>query len=57
MMSRGVWREGLLGRRRGCEDVVEVDGLEVERQVEIEGLEVLEVLERLAEVDWLRWID
>ena len=46
MMSRGVWREGLLGRRRGCEDVVEVGGLEVERQVEIEGLEVLEVLER-----------
>ena len=53
MMSRGVWREGLLGRRRGCEDVVEVDGLEAERLVEIEGLEVLEVLERLAEVDWL----
>lgn len=56
MMSRGVWREGLLGRRRGCEDVVEVDGLEAGRLVEIEGLEVLEVLERLAEVDWLRWI-
>lgn len=51
MMSRGVWREGLLGRRRGCEDEVEVevDGLEAERLVEIEGLEVLEVLERLAE--------
>ena len=49
MMSRGVWREVLLGRRRGCGDVIEVDGLEVERQVEIEGLEVLEVLERLAE--------
>lgn len=29
--------------------MVEVDGLEAERQVEIEGLEVLEVLERLAE--------
>ena len=49
MMSRGVWREGLLGRRRGCEDVVEVDELEAERLVEIEGLEVLKVLERLAE--------
>ena len=49
MMSRGVWREGLLGRRRGCEGVVEVDGLEAERLAEIEGLEVLEVLERLAE--------
>ena len=56
MMSRGVWREGLLGRRRGCEDVVEVDGLEVERQVEIEGLEVLEVLERGSEVYRLMWI-
>ena len=49
MMSRGVWREDLLGRRRGCEDVIEVDGLEVERQVEIEGLEVLDVLEGMAE--------
>ena len=46
MMSRGVWREGLLGRRRGCEDVIEVDVLEVERQGEMEGVEVVEVLER-----------
>ena len=46
MMSQGVWREGLLGRRRGCEDVVEVDGLGAAGLDEIEGLEVLEVLER-----------